>query len=380
LVGLKIRTEKKRSQYEIAIGPGILSRTGEILQDAFKGSDSRIALISNRRVFSLFGDQVVRSLEDEGFQVLTLAIGDGEAFKSWQTTEKVLAFLLRAGFDRSDQVVSLGGGVVGDLAGFAASIYMRGINFAQIPTTLLSQVDASVGGKTGVNSPTGKNVIGSFHQPRAVIIDPETLITLPSRELSAGWYETIKHGAISGKKLFNQTTQFLREFSSPSQLRSQECANLIRAHVAFKGSVVSADEREAVTRKDNRSRKILNFGHTVAHALESITEYKRFRHGEAVGHGILAAGAISKNLGLLDSSELELLRDGVRLCGTLPSASDVKSSAIIRAIAGDKKRVSGSVQWVLLERIGRPKLIDAREISPALLKESLSEALKGKVK
>jgi 3-dehydroquinate synthase len=303
-------------------------------------------------------------------------MGDGERFKSIRTAEKALHFLNEINLDRNDGVIALGGGVVGDLTGFAAAVYLRGIPFIQIPTTLLAQVDSSVGGKTGVNMPGGKNLIGSFHQPRAVIIDLETLMTLPPRELAAGWFETVKQGAVASRKLFQQTTDFLRGIHSKEDLMSSRLLELIAAQVSFKAAIVAADEREDLTRNDHRSRKILNFGHTIGHGLEAITNYRRFRHGEAVGYGMLAAGALSKNLGMLDKSELELLREGVHLCGPLPSAENLEADTIIKAIARDKKRSSGDVQWVLLERIGRPRLVDGKEISLRLLKQSLRETLR----
>jgi 3-dehydroquinate synthase len=336
----------------------------------------RVALFSNKTVFSLYGPQVIESLSERGFSVSHWLMGDGERFKSIRTAQKALHFLNEINLDRNDGVIALGGGVVGDLAGFAAAVYLRGIPFIQIPTTLLAQVDSSVGGKTGVNMPGGKNLIGSFHQPRAVIIDLETLTTLPARELAAGWFETVKQGAVASRKLFQQTTDFLRKIHSKEDLMSSQLSELIAAQVSFKAAIVAADEREDLTRTDHRSRKILNFGHTIGHGLEAITNYRRFRHGEAVGHGMLVAGALSKNLGLLDKSELELLREGVHLCGPLPSAENLEADTIIKAIARDKKRSSGDVQWVLLERIGRPRLVDGKEISPRLLKQSLREALR----
>jgi 3-dehydroquinate synthase len=208
-----------------------------------------------------------------------------------------------------------------------------------------------------------------------VIIDLDTLMTLPARELAAGWFETVKQGAVGSRRLFRQTIDFLRALQSKEDLKSQRLLELVRAQVAFKAAIVMADEREDLIRKDHRSRKILNFGHTIGHALEAVTNYRRFRHGEAVGHGMLVAGALSKNLGLLDKTELELLREGVYLCGPLPYAGSLDEDAIINAITKDKKRSSGAVQWVLLERIGRPELVEGKEISPMLLKQSLREAL-----
>jgi 3-dehydroquinate synthase len=336
----------------------------------------RIAIISNRRVFSLYGSAVVKSLRAGGFTVVPWSIGDGERFKSIETVERMLRFFSESELERSDCVMALGGGVVGDVAGFAAAIYLRGVPFIQIPTTLLAQVDSSVGGKTGVNLDGGKNLVGSFHQPAAVISDVETLRTLPTRELVAGWCECVKQGAVSSRKLFEKTTDFLQTSRSQDALDSSRLEQLIASHCAFKASIVAADQREDPDRYDLRSRRILNFGHTIAHALEAVTDYRRFRHGEAVGQGMLVAGELSKNLGLLDQTELELLTKAVRLCGPLPSARDLDDRAVVKAIAHDKKRSAGRVQWVLLERIGRCRIVDGKEISSALLRKSVREVFR----
>lgn len=373
---LHVRIQARQDKYEIRIGRGILSGFGKVARSSLGNQARRIALISNEKVFSLYGAQVIKSLQGCDFSVKHWLMVEGERYKTVRTAERALRFLNKAQIDRGDAVISLGGGVVGDLAGFAAAIHLRGVPFIQIPTTLLAQVDSSIGGKTGVNLPVGKNLVGSFHQPRAVVIDIKTLATLPSRELVAGWCETIKQGAVGSRKLFTQTTDFLRLFNSNEVLNSPQLEKLIASHCAFKASIVAADEREDPERRDRHSRRILNFGHTVAHALEAVTGYRRFRHGEAVGHGMLVAGELSKNLGLLDQSELELLNKGVSLCGPLPSAKDLNDSALISAIARDKKRAGGQVQWTLLERIGRPRIVDGREISAGLLKRSLQTVLR----
>jgi 3-dehydroquinate synthase len=373
---IQVHTKGRDHQYQIRIGRGILPAAGLIARETFGQRAQRIALISNPRVFSLYGAAVYKGLQASGFAVSHFLIADGERHKSIRTAEKVLRFLTETHIERSDGVVALGGGVVGDLAGFSAAIYLRGVPFVQIPTTLLAQIDSSVGGKTGVNLPSGKNLVGSFHQPSAVIVDVETLTTLPCRELVAGCCETIKQGAVSSRKLFKQTTDFLRLHNSKGVLISSELEDLIAAHCAFKASIVAADEREDIDRRDHRSRRILNFGHTIGHALEAVTNYRRFRHGEAVGHGVLAAGELSKNLGLLDKSELESLREGVKLCGPLPPANDLDEKVIADAVLLDKKSAGGHVQWVLLERIGRARIVDGKEISSGLVKQSLRDALK----
>ena len=373
---LRVRTKVRPHAYEIRIGRGILSEVGQATRASIGEQAKRVALISNKMVFPRYGSTVIKSLRASGFSVSDCLIGDGEPYKSLQMAERALHFLSKTGLERSDGVIALGGGVVGDLAGFVAAIYLRGVPFIQVPTTLLAQIDSSVGGKTGVNLPAGKNLVGSFHQPSAVVIDIETLASLPSRELVAGWCECVKQGAVGSRKLFKQTKDFLNVFNSRGVLISPELEQLIAAHCAFKGSIVATDERESLARRDHRSRRVLNFGHTIAHALETVTNYRRFRHGEAVGHGMLAAGELSKNLGLLEQSELESLRQAVSLCGPLPSARDLDVSGIIAAIAQDKKRTAGHVQWVLLEKIGQPRIVDGKEIRAALLRKSIGAALR----
>jgi 3-dehydroquinate synthase len=370
-----VRTKARPHEYEITIGRGTLSQTGELVRGYLGNQAQRVALISNTKVFSLYGVAVMQNLKAHGFSVWPWSIGDGERYKSLRTVEQVFRVLSDAELERSDGIVALGGGVVGDVAGFAAATYLRGVPFIQIPTTLLAQIDSSVGGKTGVNLPAGKNLVGSFHQPSAVVIDIETLATLPSRELVAGWCECVKQGAVGSRKLFKQTTDFLNAFNSGGPLISSQLERFIGSHCAFKASIVAGDEREDLARRDPLSRRVLNFGHTIAHALEAVTNYRRFRHGEAVGHGMLVAGELSKNLGLLEQSELESLTKAVSLCGPLPSTGDLDYRAISSAIAQDKKRTGGRVQWVLLEKIGRPRIVDGKEISPALLRKSIGEAL-----
>lgn len=389
-VCVRLRAEQERS-YEIKIGAGVLDALGLEARRSLESSVRRIAIVSNRKVFNLYGARAVRSLEDEGFAVRHWLMGEGERHKTLQTLESALRFLGNAGLERSDAVVALGGGVATDLAGFASAVYLRGISLLQVPTTLLAQIDASVGGKTAVNTPSGKNLVGAFHQPRAVLIDLQTLETLPRRELTAGWCEAVKQGAAGDRKLFKQTVQFLEAGASlqrtagprssnagdasEADSRTGRLARLIAAQCAFKAKIVAGDEREALARTDARSRRILNFGHTTAHALEAVTRYLRFRHGEAVGYGMLVAAEISKKLGLLDVSELELLRHAVRLCGRLPRADDTDEASILSALAHDKKSVGGHIKWVLLERIGRAAIVDGKEIGPRLLRASLRAVL-----
>ena len=374
---VNVRLAAAEHRYQIKIGRKILPDLGNEIRSCLPHRARRVAIISNLKVFSLYGAQTLKALRAAGYAVWPWLIGDGERYKTLATVQKVLLFLSEAGLERTDAVVALGGGVIGDVVGFAAATYLRGIPFIQVPTTLIAQIDSSVGGKTGVNLPQGKNLVGAFHQPCGVLIDTETLTTLARRELVSGWCESIKQGAVGSETLFKRTRDFLKRIkTNPEAFISPALEKLIRSQCAFKAAIVTGDEREAPERTDHLSRRVLNFGHTVGHALESITNYRRFRHGEAVGYGMLVAGQMSKDLGLLATSELELLRDTVRLAGSLPAASDLDESAIRRAILRDKKSVDGRIKWVLLERIGRARIVDGKEITPRLLRGSIRDVLK----
>ncbi|HKG15958.1 MAG TPA: 3-dehydroquinate synthase [Pyrinomonadaceae bacterium] len=375
--------------YDIEIGAGLLSKLGAVTRARLSTKARRVAVVSNARVFGLYGERAVGSLRAEGFEVSHWLMGDGERFKNFRVAERALAFLSESKIERSDAVVALGGGVVGDLAGFAAALHLRGVDFIQAPTTLLAQIDSSVGGKTGVNTGAGKNVVGVFHQPSAVVVDTDTLKTLPPRELTAGWCEAIKHGAVGDRRLFERTVKFLAEESrnddeggrvrTRDSSRESGLASLVAAQCAFKARIVAGDEHEDVGREDARSRRVLNFGHTVGHALEALTNYRRFRHGEAVGYGMLAAAEISKRLELIGGSELESLRGAVGLAGRLPRASDLDAGEVERALRSDKKAVGGSVRWVLLEGLGRARIVDGREVPSRVVRDSIRAALRAGV-
>src|SRR5213593_4486715 len=358
---VKVRIKARSQSYTIKVGSGLLRTLGAEARHCLIDA-RRVALISNQRVFDLFGREVVQSLRQSGFSVSHWLMKEGERHKSLRSLQEALNLFSESNLERNDAVIALGGGVVGDLAGFAAATYLRGIDFIQVPTTLLAQIDASVGGKTGVNLPTGKNLVGAFHHPCLVLIDTVTLGTLPRREMTAGWCEAIKQGAAGSRKLFDQTVALLRKSGpdfSLSQPKSQtEVRAAIAAHCRFKATIVAADEREDPGRTDPRSRKILNFGHTTAHALEAVTDYRRFRHGEAVGYGMLVAGEISKDLGMLRPDALQSLREAVGLCGLLPRANDLSTNEIIGAMARDKKAMAGTLNWILLDDIGRARIVN----------------------
>lgn len=369
---ISLKQEARRS--EINIGRGIRRQLGELLPATVP---RRAGIISNKRVFDLYGREVVRALKTAGFKVFEWLMPEGERYKSFSSLEKAVTFLSENRLERNDFVVALGGGVVGDLAGFSAAIYLRGVPVAQVPTTLLAQIDSSVGGKTGINLPVGKNLVGAFHQPAAVFIDTETLMSLPQRELVSGFCEMVKQSLISDQSLFDMTSKCLQKVGNNLDfLLSSEFEDLIAAHCSFKASIVANDERESTSRSDAKSRRVLNFGHTTAHALETITHYRTFRHGEAVGYGMLVAGELSRDLGLIDSGDLNLLRDAVHLCGPLPRADKLEINQIIRALQHDKKSVDGQINWVLLEGIGRPRIVEGRLINAKSLRNSLKAGLK----
>lgn len=371
---LKILLKQETRTSEINVGPGIRRQIGNLLP---LKTPRRVGIITNKRVFALFGREVVRSLNGGGFKTLEWLMPEGERYKSFAVLQRVITFLGENHFERDDLVLALGGGVVGDLAGFSAAVYLRGLPLVQVPTTLLAQIDSSVGGKTGINLPLGKNMVGAFHQPAAVFIDPETLSSLPQRELVSGFCEMVKQSLMADKRLFEMTVNCLRKQDHKRAfLLTPEFADLIAAQCRFKASIVAGDERESTRRSDGKSRKVLNFGHTTAHALEAVTKYRVFRHGEAVGYGMLVAGELSRNLGLIDTGELEQLRAAVHLCGPLPRADNLDINQIMRALKHDKKSVAGQINWVLLEGVGSPKIVSGEFISAKSLRLSLRAGLK----
>ena len=379
---LKIKIAREMSDYEIVVGHDLIATSGRWARKCLGKGATKIVIVSNATVFKLYGKQTVASLIMAGFEVSYFLIKDGEAHKSLKTAEAALKFFAESGLSRTDAVVALGGGVVGDLAGFAAAIYLRGISFLQMPTTLLSMIDSSVGGKTGVNSVFGKNLTGAFHQPRGVLIDTSVLKTLPQRELTAGFCEAVKQGAISGKTLLGQTGDFLAVFPpgkfgqfNGSEKFQARLSELIAAQVAFKAKIVAGDERESSDRKDAGSRKILNFGHTLAHALEKVTDYRYFKHGEAVGYGILFAAELSNSLALCGEKDVKLLNDVVHRAGSLPTLANIDGKQVLEAFKFDKKHLSGSLQMILLKGIGKPVIRTTKDIPRVSIQKALKRFL-----
>ncbi len=327
------------------IAPKALSWIGVQLDEIKAGP--KVALISDESVHALYGEQVIASIRSSGRQVYPISVPPGEESKDLSRLAPLLSFLARSGLGRKDTVLALGGGVVGDLAGFLSASYLRGIAFVQAPTSLLAMVDSSVGGKTGVNLPEGKNLVGAFHQPRLVVVDTETLATLPPRELAAGMAEVIKYGLIADAPLFRS----LRG-GTPADLRP-----IIKRSVEIKAEVVSKDEFETTG-----LRATLNFGHTLGHAVENAAGYGVLLHGEAISIGIRAAAHLShKKLGLplADVRDIEATLAAAKLPLHFPQVKEAAiREKIVRALKLDKKAEAGVNRWVLLPAIGKTVLTD----------------------
>jgi 3-dehydroquinate synthase len=330
--------------YPITIGPGLLDDPALLARHIAGG---KVAIVTNTTVAPLYLEKVAAPLRAAGREVVEIVLPDGEQFKTWESLMQVFDALLANKCDRKTTLVALGGGVIGDMTGFAAASYMRGVPFVQIPTTLLAQVDSSVGGKTGINHPLGKNMIGAFYQPRAVLADTSTLDTLPVRELSAGLAEVIKHGAILDAPFFDWIEQNI------GQLVAREPAAL--AHAIARSCEIKAD----VVRKDEREgglRAVLNFGHTFGHAIEAGLGFGTWLHGEAVGCGMVMAADLSQRLGLIDEAAVERMRALVQAAGLPIVAPDLGAERWIELMEVDKKNEGGAIKFILLKPLGSPSV------------------------
>lgn len=336
----RLSVELGRRSYAIHIGPQLIGSLAEFVAPF---APTSILIVTNETVAPLYGGRVARALDGVA-RVASFGLPDGEQFKSLAATGAVIDALVDLGADRRSLVVALGGGVVGDIAGFAASIYMRGIRFVQVPTTLLAQVDSSVGGKTGVNVPQGKNLIGAFHQPSAVVTDVDVLATLPSRELAAGLAEVIKHGLLADAGYFADVERAMPRLLAREP---QALVDAIAGSCTIKAAVVGRDERES------GERALLNLGHTFGHAIETMTGYSRWLHGEAVACGVCLAADLSRRLGLLGAEDVARIEALVQRAG-LPARIEGLSLADAMAVMrGDKKAEAGRIRFIVLERIGR---------------------------
>lgn len=328
--------------YDILIGADLIAKTGMLFQEY--GFNGRVLVVTNPTVAGWYLDSLLKALTAAGYEAEAVMIPDGETYKSLEQANRIYDRLIAGRYDRTSILVALGGGVIGDLTGFAAATYLRGVSFVQIPTTLLAQVDSSIGGKVAVNHPQGKNLIGAFYQPRLVITDVLTLTTLPARELSSGMAEVIKHGIISDANYFKLVTG---ELELATAVDPTFLMWVVSGSCNIKADVVRADETETGL------RAILNFGHTIGHSLESITGYTRFKHGEAVALGMLAAIRIAVKIDWLsDTDLLNTLENSMTRLNLPTTIPELSVTGIYQGLTMDKKVAHGKIRWVLLKGLG----------------------------
>jgi 3-dehydroquinate synthase len=342
MAALNVKTPE--GQYPIVIQTGLLADIGTAAE--MHGLTGHTLVITNTDIATLYGEAVVHALPNASLAIMS----DGEQYKTLATVEALYGDMVKAGLDRGSTVIALGGGVVGDTAGFAAATYMRGVRLVQIPTSLLAMVDSSVGGKVGVDLPQGKNLAGAFKQPERVLIDPTVLRTLPERELRCGMAELIKHGLIADTSLVDSAVRlFKHEIGSDDFLA--DLAAMLPAAIQVKIRIVEQDPYEA------NIRAYLNLGHTFAHAIEQVSEY-RCLHGEAVGVGLIGAARLSQRIGLCGADTAQVVEDLVRNIGLPTRIGDMDVEAIYAAMATDKKWKGGRSRFVLLEAIGKPCIVE----------------------
>lgn len=354
-----VRVELPPHSYEIAIEAGLLDRVGDAVRGLFK--TMRVGVVSDSQVAPIYLERVKASLQRVGMDVVTLVLPAGEEHKTLATLMPVYDAFLGAKFERSTPILALGGGVVGDMTGFVAATLLRGVPFVQIPTTLLSMVDASVGGKTGIDHPVGKNLIGAFHQPSAVLIDPSVLTTLPPRQLKSGLAECIKHEIIRDADGF---AQLERNLDAILALDPTKLAALIAHNVAIKAKVVMADPFE------RGERAHLNFGHTFGHAIESVSNFT-YAHGEAIALGMCSAAFAAKQLGLIDEASRQRIISLIARAGLPTNGLKLDVDQVVEAMYFDKKVRAGKLRIVLPERIGSATIRD--DLSRELVRESVAQ-------
>ena len=353
---LRIEIATPSRAYPVLIGTGALEDLRSGLDEAGVGPSPFV--VSSPTVWGFWGEVLHEALPE----VAPILVPDGERHKTPGGVSRIYDALVKGGADRSATLLTFGGGVIGDMGGFAAATYLRGIRLAHVPTTLLAQVDASVGGKVGVNLPGGKNLVGAFHQPSVVVIDPRVLSTLPRREFRAGLYEVIKYGVACDRALFEQVC---RDLGPLTKRDAAALTPVIGACCRVKGAIVAADERET------GARRVLNFGHTVGHALEAATKYRRLLHGEAVAYGMLAASGIAAARGVLAAVDRDAIAAVLAQLGPLPPVNDLSASAHLEFLRRDKKVEHGRLHFVLPAGIGASRVVT--DVSEAELVRALRE-------
>jgi 3-dehydroquinate synthase len=351
--------------YPIFVGWGILDQLGERMRSA--GLQGKAHIVSDDVVFPLHGEKVKRLLTKAGFIADSFVVPSGENSKSFETAVGIYDWLIEQRAERGDNIVALGGGVIGDLAGFVASTFLRGVPLVQVPTSLIGMVDSAIGGKVGVNHPQGKNLIGAFYQPQLVLADIQTLTTLPRRELVSGWAEVIKHALIRDPRLFELLEARSQELLD---LEEEVTAEALACSAAIKAAIVSEDEKE------KGIRTILNYGHTIAHGLEAATNYGRFLHGEAVAIGMTGSAEISQRLGLLDQAVMERQREIIGKFDLPATCTDINLDSVFRAMELDKKVKGAKIRWVLLSGIGQTVIRD--NVPPEVIESVIRELLQNR--
>jgi 3-dehydroquinate synthase len=353
-----VKVRSAAGAYAVLYGRGLVARAGADVRAL--GENTGVFLVSSPRVARHWRARLEAGLRGTKHRA-TILFDDREAAKSMATVEQVCRQLVRAGADRRAVLVAAGGGVVGDVAGFVAASFLRGVRLVHIPTTLVGQVDSAIGGKTGVNLPEGKNLVGAFYPPRVVLADPETLATLPAREFRSGLYEVVKYGVIADVRLFS----FLEKGIERLVRRERSALDFVIPRcIRAKATVVSRDERESGL------REILNFGHTFAHAFETATAYRRYLHGEAVGWGMIAASRLAERAGLLAAGQARRIEALVRSVGPLPAPPTATPGRLIEIMGADKKTRGGTLRFVLPHRIGHVETVAG--ISTQLVRDVLS--------
>jgi 3-dehydroquinate synthase len=342
-----LTVELAERSYSIHVGPGLLERA-ELLVPRLR--QKRVAVVTNNTIAPLYLQRLSAALERAAVAVVPIVLPDGEAYKNWETLNTVFDTLLEHRCERRTAILALGGGVIGDIAGFAAAVYQRGVPFVQIPTTLLAQVDSAVGGKTAINHPMGKNMIGAFYQPQVVIADTDTLATLPERELSAGLAEVIKYGLIRDPEFFDWLEQNMTRLLAKE---SEALAYAIERSCQNKAEVVALDERE------DGARALLNFGHTFGHAIEAGTGYGSWLHGEAVAAGMVLAARLSQEMGHLDDADVARVVDLLRRARLPVAAPDLGVGRYLELMGHDKKVENGRLKFIVLEKIGAAFVTEA---------------------
>ncbi|MBI1884693.1 MAG: 3-dehydroquinate synthase [Chlamydiae bacterium] len=355
-----VRVDLGQRSYEVMIGIHLIEKVGELISHL--GLGSSCALVTHERLFKLFGDSLIGSLKGSRKRVYPIFVPEGEHSKSFEWAERIYQVMLDSGLDRSSFVVALGGGVVGDLAGFVAGTYMRGIDLVQVPTTFLAQVDASLGGKTAINLAKGKNLVGVFHQPKLVLVDVATLEHLNPAEYRSGLGEVVKYGVIKDVELF----EFLESHAEEIMKRDFERLQWVIHHsVSVKALVVSQDERES------HLRAILNYGHTLGHALEAATRYGRYKHGEAISIGMMCAAWMAKERGFLKEEDFNRQTALLKKYGLPLSYKKPKPREVYSYLGSDKKKRQGVLTFVLPKKIGEVFL--CRDVSEKAIMSALEK-------